>query len=307
MPAAVLTNSEGAPGVQAAADALSAGSSPLDAVEAGVRIVESDPSIRSVGFGGAPNLLGEMECDASIMCGATLRTGAVGAVKNYLHVISIARQVMERLPHVMLVAEGAERFAAEVGQPQSNMLSGEARSKYEAWLNENLPGPIRTRWPDVPLSDHVWPPESRRPSGGTTAFLVRAGDGNFAGGASTSGWAYKYPGRIGDSPLIGAGLYVDNRYGAAACTHTGEMAIRAGTARAVIAYVRKGAALAEACLEALEDLRSLKGGYLGPLILHALDRDGEPCVLATGLKKPARYWFWREGMGRPEQRAVISG
>lgn len=306
MSAVVLTNSEGALGIQATIDALRAGRAPLDAVEAGIRIVESDPSIRSVGFGGAPNILGEMECDAAIMCGASLGSGAVGAVKNHLHVISIARAVMERLPHVMLVGEGAARFAAEIGQQAANVLSTEALDKYRAWIREHVPATTTPQWPAVPLSKYVWPSESCLPSGGTTTFIARTADGNFAGGVSTSGWAYKYPGRLGDSPIIGAGLYADNRYGAVACTHTGEMTIRAGTARAVIAYIRKGATLAEACRDAIDDLRSLKGGYLGPVIVHAMDRDGDIRVAATGLQKPSSYWTWREGMPGPESHPVTN-
>lgn len=306
MTATVLANSEAGPGIQATVDALRNGGTPLDGVEAGIRIVESDLSIHSVGFGGAPNILGEMECDAAIMCGASLRSGAVGAVKNYLHVISIARAVMERLPHVMLVGEGAARFAAEIGQERTNMLAGEALDKYRAWMREHVPADVMQQWPDVPLSGYIWPSGSRRPAGGTTTSIARAADGQLAGGVSTAGWAYKYPGRLGDSPIIGAGLYVDNRYGAAACTHTGEMTIRAGTARAVIAYMRKGAALGEACREAIDDLRSLKDGYLGPVILHAMDRDGHVRVLATGLHKPSTYWTWREGMPKPESRPVMN-
>ena len=154
----VIANGEGGVGMPTSADALLAGKSALDAIEAGIRVVEADPSVRSVGFGGAPNALGEMECDASVMCGATLRTGAVGAVKNCLHVFSVARQVMERLPHVMLVGEGAARFAAEIGETTPCPLSDPARSGYERWKQERVPAELQARWPDVPLARIVWPP-----------------------------------------------------------------------------------------------------------------------------------------------------
>jgi L-asparaginase len=135
---------------------------------------------------------------------------------------------------------------------------------------------------------------------GTVCFLVRDHDGNWAGGASSSGWAYKYPGRLGDSPIIGAGLYVDNRYGAAACTHIGEMTVRAGTCRAVVAYLKKGATVEEACAEAVDDLRRLRGGFFGPVVIHAVDADGNPCVVAVDMDRTVDYWFWREGFEEAE-------
>jgi beta-aspartyl-peptidase (threonine type) len=304
MGAAVLTNGEGGVGIQRAVDTLANNGSALDAVEAGIRVVELNPSVRSVGFGGAPNVLGEMECDAAIMCGATLCTGAVGALKNYFHAISVARKVIERTPHVMLVGEGAAIFAAEIGEKKGNLLSDEARADYEQWLKDHVPPDVLTRWPDVSLASLIPGSTDSSTVHGTTAFLVRTNDGNFAGGVSTSGWAYKYPGRLGDSPIIGAGLYVDNRYGAVACTHTGEMTIRAGTSRAVIAYLKKGATLPEACHESLDDLRALKGGHLGPVVVHTMDAAGTPCVVGMGLEK-SPYWFWAEGMTGIECRNAV--
>jgi beta-aspartyl-peptidase (threonine type) len=304
MGAAVLTNGEGGVGIQRAVDTLANNGSALDAVEAGIRVVELNPSVRSVGFGGAPNVLGEMECDAAIMCGATLCTGAVGALKNYFHAISVARKVMDRTPHVMLVGEGAAIFAAEIGEKKGNLLSDEAKADYEQWLKDHVPPDVLMRWPDVSLASLIPGSTDSSTVHGTTAFLVRTNDGNFAGGVSTSGWAYKYPGRLGDSPIIGAGLYVDNRYGAVACTHTGEMTIRAGTSRAVIAYLKKGATLPEACHESLDDLRALKGGHLGPVVVHTMDAAGTPCVVGMGLDK-SHYWFWGEGVTGIERRNAV--
>jgi beta-aspartyl-peptidase (threonine type) len=304
MKAAVLTNDVGGVGVRAATEKLMSGAAALDAVEAGIRLVELDPMVKSVGLGGAPNILGEMECDASIMCGTTLRTGAVGALKNYFHAISVARQVMERTPHVMLVGEGAAIFAAETGERKGNLLSAEARGDYEHWLRNHVPPEVLPGWPNVPLAPIIRPAADEKNIGGTAVFLIRAPDAHLAGGVSTSGWAYKYPGRLGDSPIIGAGMYVDNRYGAVACTHTGEMTIRAGTARAVIAYVKKGATLREACHEALEDLRALRGGYLGPVTVHAMDAEGIPYVVSLGLED-SHYWFWSGEKGEMEYRDAV--
>jgi beta-aspartyl-peptidase (threonine type) len=304
MKAAVLTNDAGGVGVRAAIDKLSKGGNALDAVEAGIRFVELDPTVRSVGLGGAPNVLGEMECDASIMCGATLRTGAVGALKDYFHAISVARQVMERTPHVMLVGEGAAAFAAETGERKGNLLSDEARADYDHWLKDHVPPDLLPRWPNVPLAPIIRQAAEVKSTGGTTVFLIRTPDGHLAGGVSTSGWAYKYPGRLGDSPIIGAGIYVDSRYGAVACTHTGEMTIRAGTARSVIAYVKKGALVREACQEALQDLRALRGGFLGPVTVHAMDTEGIPYAVSLGLED-SHYWFWSGEKGEMEYRDAV--
>lgn len=305
MTSVVLANGEGAVGMPAAIESVRSGSSALDAIEAGIRVVELDPAVRSAGLGGAPNILGVMECDASIMCGATLRAGAVGALQDYFHAISVARQVMERTPHVMLVGAGAARFAAEIGERKGNLLSDEAKDDYESWIRAHVPAELAAAWPDVPLSPVVWPSADPDTAKGTTCFLVRTQDGNWGGGVSTSGWGYKYPGRLGDSPIIGAGMFVDNRYGAAACTHTGEMTLRAGTARAVVAYLKRGASAEEACREALDDLRHLKGGYRGPVIVHVMDREGTPFVASIGLKESRQYWYWREGMESAECRQVL--
>ncbi len=208
MGAVVLSNDQGGVGIQTTIDTLMNKGSALDAVEAGIRVVELDPRVRSVGFGGAPNILGQMECDASIMCGASLRTGAVGALKNYFHAISVARQVMERTPHVMLVGEGAETFAAEIGEKKGNLLSEEAKADYENWLKNHVPPAVLSKWPDVPLASLVLPSADVGTAHGTTVFLVRTNDGNLAGGVSTSGWAYKHPGRLGDSPIIRRQVYM---------------------------------------------------------------------------------------------------
>jgi L-asparaginase len=298
----VLANCEGAAGIVSAVSTTLSGWSALDAVEKAIRVVEADPRVRTVGLGGAPNILGEVECDACIMCGRTLRSGAVGALKYYYHAISVARQVMERTPHAMLAGEGAARFAAEVGAAQGDLLTEDAARRYERWLKKHVPPEVLAGWPDGPIGPYIGHPGGSSRSHGTVAFLIRDAEGHMAGGVSSSGWAYKYPGRIGDSPLIGAGLYVDERFGGAACTHTGEMIIRAGMARAVVAYMKMGANVEDACRQAFDDLRHLEGGYLGPVIIHAIDKDGMPFVLSTGNDGGVSYWLWTDGMQEPESR-----
>ncbi len=302
----LLANGEGAVGTQTAVDALRAGKSALESVEAGIRIVEKDSAVKTVGFGGAPNILGEMQFDASIMCGATRRVGAVGALENHLHAISVAHQVMKRTPHVMLVGEGAALFAAEIGETQGDVLHHDAKAEYEKWLRTHVPEEMLAQWPNVPLTEVLWPSANPETARGTTCFLARAADTNLAGGVSTSGWAYKYPGRLGDSPIIGAGMYVDNRYGAAACTHTGEMTIRACAAHTAIMHLKHGATAEEACRAALDDLRDLREGHLGPVVVHVVDPQMNVFVGSIGLEEQTPYWFWQEGMEVAECRRAVA-
>lgn len=279
----ILMNSEGWPGIDRAITLLNAGESSLDVVEKSIMLSESEELVRTVGYGGAPNALGVMQLDASCMRGDTLECGAVGALENFMHPISVARKVMETLPHVLLVGSGATLFAQEMGFKETNLLSPSAKERFD--LECPSPG-------DQPLVNRFRLPNVQG-SHGTVISL--AGDGNacLAGGVSTSGWDYKYPGRVGDSAVIGAGLYVDNRYGAVACTHCGENSIRAALARTVILHMQKGSGVREAVAEGLMDLRVLKGGYQGQLVVFAVDKEGQLFVgkrLSEGPRLTALFW-----------------
>jgi L-asparaginase len=302
MVASIITSHEGRFGIERSVTALRAGTSALEALEVGVQTVEDDHRARTVGFGGAPNILGLMQCDASIMDGATLQVGAVGALHGCRYPISAARKVMEVLPHVFLVGDGASRFAREMGLEQSEQLSPESKAAYEKWLSEHMTPAQCASLQTIPLAPFISFKTRSNLSKGTVTFLVRDSHGHIFGGVSTSGWAYKYPGRLGDSPVIGAGMYVDNRYGGASCTHTGEMTIRAGTARSVVLYMKRGASVQEAVHEAASDLRYLQGGYQGPVIIHAMDKDGEPFVATLGGDDGDSYCVWREGMASFEEK-----
>ena len=237
----VIASQNGSVGIEAAMQVLRNGGSAMDAVEAGVRLVEANPDDHSVGYGGYPNLLGEVELDAAIMDGSDLTSGAVGALKGYPYPISVARQVLEKLPHIFLVGEGAARFAAEMGFEPRDLLSEPAREAWEKRLREDVPSDVLTHLAEQPdLWRYVGIATDPEHTRGTTNFIAQDARGNLAVGVSTSGWAWKYPGRIGDSPIVGAGLYADNRFGAAACTGTGEMAIRAATAHSVVFYMKMG-------------------------------------------------------------------
>src|SRR5690242_18480671 len=174
----VVTNNEGTPGVPVTARLLAEGKPALDAIEAGVRLVESDETIRTVGCGGWPNLLGEVELDGSVMDGTSLRVGAVGALKGFLHPISVARAVMERLPHVFLAGEGAARFAREIGAETGDNLIPDTTRVYKAWFEAEVPASAKKAWPDVPLIElcrHAVDPESVERDVGhdTTVFIAQ--------------------------------------------------------------------------------------------------------------------------------------
>ncbi len=273
--------------------------SALEAIEAGVREVESDPNVRTVGKGGWPNLIGEIELDAAIMDGDTLRTGSVGALKGFAHPISVARAVLERLPHEMLVGEGAARFAAESEAERDDNLLPDTMAPWEKWFASQLSPAERAAFPAISLADHCRAAIDPEKPMGTTVFLALDARGSLAGGVSTAGWAFKYPGRLGDSPIIGAGMYADSEYGAAACTGAGEMAIRTSAARSAVLYMKMGMAVREALDEVVRDLSRLKGGLIDRITLHAVARNGEHSVVAVNAPKPWFYWLW-DASGSPQ-------
>lgn len=297
----VLTNNEGGVGINRTAEMLTGGATTLDALEAGVRLVEADPSVWTVGRGGWPNLLGEVELDASVMDGDSLRSGAVGAVRGFLHPVSIARHVLEDLPHEILVGDGAMRFGSEIGAETGDLLMDHAGRAWDAWYKEALSEDQRASWPDTRLAALCW--QSMDPEVGkdTTVFLGQDQAGSIACATSTSGWGWKYPGRLGDSPIIGAGSYADSRYGACACTGVGEMTIRCGTARAVVLYMKMGLSVEKAVAEAVEDMRALRDGLVGRVTIHAIDTAGGHCVVAVNGNPSNHYWLWREGEDAPSK------
>ena len=285
----IIASHNGAIGIADAMRALQSGASAMDAVEIGIRAVEANPEEHSVGYNGYPNILGELELDASIMDGRSLNSGAVALLRGFPYAISVARQVLERkLPHVLLAGEGAERFAREIGAEHCDqMLTDEVKQAWRKGLSptrlseERLPVDLLNLPADAPLLEWVKLATDPERVKGTVNFIAIDHVGDIASGVSTSGWAWKYPGRIGDSPIIGAGNYADNRYGACACTGMGEMAIRAGTARSLVLYLQMGMSLRDAGRRAMNDLRDLGGDYIGGMNLIALNREGEHVGFAS--------------------------
>jgi isoaspartyl peptidase/L-asparaginase-like protein (Ntn-hydrolase superfamily) len=267
--------------MNAAMDLLRAGSSALDAVEFAVRAAEANEADHYVGVGGLPNLLGDVELDASIMDGATRKAGAVAAVTGFPHPISIARAVMDRLPqHLLLVGAGAERFADEVGIERGETLTEEAKKLWQQGLETEALGNIAERQGDGELAyrrqviERLGSMTPHDGPWGTVNVLALDAAGNLAAAVSTSGYPWKYPGRVGDSALIGSGNYCDSRVGAAACTGRGELAIRAGTAREVLLALRAGRDPAQACVAALAETLELPDDYRSPLQALCLAPDG---------------------------------
>lgn len=303
----VVASSNGVVGIEDAVQVLREGGSALDAVEAGIRLVEANPEDHSVGYSGYPNLLGDVELDASIMDGNTMAAGAVGALKGYTYAISVARKVMEKLPHVFLVGDGAARFAGEMGFEARDLLTPEPRQVWMDRLQRDLPPDVLSRLREQPdLWKWVEVATDPKKAGGTVNFLAQDADGDICAGASTSGWAWKYPGRLGDSPIIGAGVYADSRFGAAACTGMGEMAIRACTAHSIVIYLKMGADAGGAGHQAMVDLNDLEGPYLSDMNTLVLDREGNHAGFSSS--EGRSYVYMTEAMNGPvyAPRAVVS-
>ena len=288
-PPLAVSSANGVVAVAKAVEVMRGGGDTLDAVLAGVEIVELDPKDNSVGYGGLPNEQGVVELDASVMHGPTRRGGAVAALRGVRTPSKVAKVVMERTDHLLIVGQGAREFATAHGFEDVNLLTEESRIAWLRWkegLSETdkwgptpyMPAPAspagqkkiaeeRTRpsasamlaegyaGGDAKRRDELlaWADEvARRPPTGTINCLALDASFDISGVTTTSGLAWKIPGRVGDSPLIGCGLYVDNDTGAAGSTGRGEEVIYINGARTVVEYMRRGASPEQACLDALK-------------------------------------------------------
>jgi beta-aspartyl-peptidase (threonine type) len=286
-------------------EALRAGGSAIDAVVAATNAVEENPEDTSVGLGGIPNIMGVVQLDASIMDGKTMRTGAVAAVEGYVNVISIARKVMEVTPHVLLVGPGAEAFARVMGFEKQDLMTDYTRTMYEAFKRDalgDLDDSFRGRdgWIEKVERDKLfeWYKKLSDERYGTVNIMAMDANGDICSGVSTSGLSLKYPGRVGDSPIIGAGNYCDNGVGAAACTGRGELAIRRSTARTIISYMENGMGLKEACIQAMKDIISL--GEYGSMNSLAFDKDGNTMSVSTS--RESNHFYMDVDSEEPEER-----
>ena len=243
----------------------------LDAIEKGIGLVEADVSNASVGIGGIPNAEGVVQVDACIMSGPDHDAGSVAGVEDILHPISVARKVMEETRHVMLVGDGAKSFALNQGYSTTPLLTDSQKTKWEKWKEKQSV-------PEIDEQNHD-----------TIAMIGVDSEGNVFGGCSTSGWGYKVPGRVGDSPIIGSGLYVDNEVGGAGATGIGENVMRYCASFMIVEAMRQGLSPQEACEATIERIVRKDSKNAEELAINfiAVNRDGE--IGAAGTSKGFQY------------------
>lgn len=239
-------------------EVLNKGGSALDAVEEGVKMEEADVANQSVGKGGRPDREGHVTLDACIMDHEG-NCGSVVYLQNIVHPISVARKVMEETPHVMLAGQGAEQFAISQGFQRENLLTEQSKQEWEEWKEKAEYKPI------INIENHD-----------TIGMLAIDAEGNLSGACTTSGMAFKLPGRVGDSPIIGAGLFVDNEVGAATATGLGEEVVRTVGSFLIVELMRQGKSPQEACEEGVKRIIEKNKGKLDFQIgFIALNKQGE--------------------------------
>jgi N4-(beta-N-acetylglucosaminyl)-L-asparaginase len=272
----VISSSNGLRACDRALEMIRGGADTLDAVVAGVTINEDDPEDSSVGYGGLPNEQGIVELDASLMHGPTRRAGSVASVRNIRNAAKLAKLVMEQTDHIMLVGDGALEFAKAWGFKEENLLTEKSRLAWLVWkqslrdkdghnnwtdgldappgaTSPGVPKAIRRQFPSADADTLAWAWEvARHPITGTINCLALNRKGEMSGVTTTSGLAWKIPGRVGDSPIIGAGVYVDQEVGAAGSTGRGEENIRIAGAHTIVENMRHGMDPKQACLDALK-------------------------------------------------------
>jgi len=256
-PIVISTWEHGIAANNAAMKILVNGGRAIDAVESGVKVSEADPEIMSVGFGGLPDREGKVTLDACIM-DETGNCGAVSFLQHIKHPISVARKIMDETPHVMLSGKGALQFALDKGFTKENLLTSKAKKKWEDWLKKSEYKPI------INIENHD-----------TIGLLALDEKGNISGACTTSGLSWKMHGRVGDSPIIGAGMYVDNEVGGCCATGLGEAVMKTLGSFLIVELMRQGATPQEACEEAIarivknQNYKNMQIGYI------AINKKGE--------------------------------
>ena len=284
LPVIISTWNHGLAANEAAMKTLDKGGSVLDAVEYGVWVPEADPNNVSVGLGGLPDRDGYVTLDASIM-GPDGNAGSVAFLQHIVHPVSVARKVMENTPHELLVGEGALQFALEQGFKKENLLTPQAEKAWKKWLKNSKYDP-QINWENEPNKYHD-----------TIGLLAVDSEGDIAGACTTSGMAFKMHGRVGDSPIIGAGLYVDNEVGAATATGMGELVLKTLGSFLVVEFMRNGKSPQEACEAAvmrivhkLPENKKFQVGYI------AVNKNGE--TGAYSLQNGFNYALYKNGKNR---------
>lgn len=283
---AAVSSGNGLRAVNRAFELVEAGTDTLDAAVEGVKIQELDPADNSVGYGGLPNEEGVVQLDASCMHGPTKRAGAVAALEGIKTPSEVARLVLKYTNHILLVGEGARRFALSYGFQAENLLTPESR---ELWLRWRANRGTADDWLDVPESEKL----TVRPTGTINLNVVNS-KGEISSVTTTSGLAWKIPGRAGDSPIVGAGQYTDNDVGAAGSTGRGESNIMVCGGFLTVEHMRRGMKPADACLETLKRvvaatpprLLNERGRPTFGLQFYAVNKRGE---IGAASLFPARY------------------
>lgn len=272
-PVVVSTWSHGLPANEAAWAVLGEDGTALDAVEEGVAVPEADPEVRTVGLGGRPDRSGTVTVDACVM-DQRGRCGSVAALPRIQHPTSVARAVMEETPHVMLAGDGALAFARDQGFEETDLLTDQSEQDWEDWKEEQ---------PDVDRPEPNIEDETGAGNHDTIGMLALDADGHLSGACTTSGTAWKMPGRVGDSPLIGAGLYVDDDVGAACATGWGETIIQVAGSHLAVEAMRQGASPQAACRRVIERVAALPADTSDAQVgVLALSKRGE--IGAYGLQ-----------------------
>lgn len=273
LPVVISTWHFGKPANERAWEILAAGGSALDAAEAGVNVPELDLEVQSVGKGGLPNAAGEVELDAAVYWAPTRGVGAVAGLRRIARAVSVARRVMEATSHCMLVGDAAREFAVSQGFEEEDLLSPQAREKWEGWKAD---------------------PDRAEKSHDTIGLLARDANGDLCAATSTSGLAWKLPGRVGDSPLVGSGLYADNAVGAAAATGIGETILRYCASFWIVEAMRTGATPQAACEGFIRWMAGERPEFAEKMIaVIALSKEGEVGAAAT--KEGFEYALTRDG------------
>jgi N4-(beta-N-acetylglucosaminyl)-L-asparaginase len=304
-----VSSMNGLGAVKLAVERMVAGAAPVDAAVAGVALPEADPDDVTVGYGGLPNEEGVVQLDAAVMDGTTMRAGAVAALERIKHPAQVALEVMRRTDRILLVGEGALRFARAHGFPEENLLTERSRKIWLFWkenasANDDwLPDPKEIDDPDIQWFVKKYGDVYFRPTG--TIHLSACGEGGQLGCCTTtSGLFFKLPGRVGDSPLVGAGLYCDGDVGSAGGTGHGESNIIVAGAHTVVEFMRHGQSPEAACLATLERvvrdtkvdyLRDAKGRPKNNLLLYAVNRAGKVGSAAIWAGERSKYAVCRAG------------
>jgi N4-(beta-N-acetylglucosaminyl)-L-asparaginase len=310
------TNETGRNAMEAGWEILKAGGNAVDAVEKAANVIEVDPEDTSVGYGGLPNERGVVQLDASFMDGKTYSAGAVACLENIKTPASVAKLVMQRTDHVLLAGAGALEFAKAWGFSEENLLTEKARKIWLRWKEELSPtddwgspehlqnlSKKESYWRDFPDIEHHY---------GTTNVLAIDRNGDIAGCTTTSGLSFKLNGRVGDSPIIGAGLYVDNEVGAAGATGRGEDVIKSCASYYMVLKMKEGKTPQQACEEALHMIadryRKINPGFFPGEKFVAINKSGElGCATMKGTRNPAMSLRTEKGLSSFEGIVAYPG